>query len=101
MEDAAQLGAEEENEAGYVSPDQHGHDRAHRTINLIVIKIIQAPREYIFRRLPKQAAYYSGRDGVADADVSIREELVNDRKKSESQQQARQGEHDLPKQTAN
>ena len=85
MEDAAQLGAEEENEAGYVSPDQHGHDRAHRAVNLIVIKIIQAPRENIFRRFPKQAADYSARDSVADAYVSIREEFVNDRKKSEGQ----------------
>src|SRR5438309_2058017 len=100
MEDAAQLRAEEENEAGYVSPDQHGHDRTHGAVNLIVIKIIQAPGEDIFRRLPKQAADYSARDGVADAYVSIRQELVNDRKKSEGQQQARQREHNLPKQTA-
>src|SRR2546430_4907373 len=100
MEHTAQLGAEEKNEAGYVSPDQHGNDRTHGAVNLIVIKIIQAPSENIFRRFPKQASDYSARDGVADAYVSIREELVNDRKKSEGQHQASQCEHDLPKHTA-
>ncbi len=79
MEHAAQLRAEEEDEAGYISPDQHGHDRTHWAVNLIVIKIIQAPRENIFRRFPKQPADYSAWDGVADAYVSVREELVNDK----------------------
>src|SRR2546430_14193677 len=100
MEHAAHLRAEEEDEAEYVTPDQHGHDGTHRAVNLIVIKIIQAPRENIFRRSPKQPADYSAWDGVADAYVSVREELVNDRKKSEGQHQASQCEHDLPKHTA-
>src|SRR6266566_9223902 len=97
MEHAAQLRAEEEDEPGYIPPDQHGHDRTHWAVNLIVIKIIQAPRENIFRRFPKQSADYSARDGVADAHVSIRQKLVDDRKKSEGQEQASQCEDNLPK----
>ena len=91
MEYAGQLRAKKQNEAGNVSPRQHRDHRADRAVDLIVVKVIQAPREGILRAFPKEAADNCARNRVTQRHSRVRHESIDDRKEGKGDQQTYQG----------
>src|SRR5207244_4420359 len=77
-----------------------GNYGANRTVDLVIVKIIETPRECIFRGFPKQAANHCTRDSIAKRHMRIRHESVEDDEQCEGDQQADEREYDLPKNTA-
>src|SRR3982750_1041459 len=100
VEHAGQLRAEEEYEAGNIAPDEHPNDGADRAIDLLVIKIIHAPREAVLRSFPQETADDGARDAVADTNVRVRHEAIDDQEQSRSDEQTDEGENGLPEPTA-
>jgi len=100
MEDDGELRAEQEDEARHVAPREHGDDRADRAVNLIIVKIVQARREDVLRRLPQQPGHDRAGDGIAQLDAPARHEAIDEREERDRHGDAHRGEDDLPESVA-
>ena len=86
MKYAGKLGPKKQDQARDITPGQDGHYRADRSINLIVMKIIQTPGKDVLCCFPQKAANQRSRKSVAQRYVSVGHKAVNDYKKGEGHQ---------------
>src|SRR5258707_15831085 len=78
VEHGGKLRPEEKYQTRHVTPGQYCYHRADRAINLIVVKIIQAPGKDILCQLPKKATQKSARKSISQGDLCAGHEAIDE-----------------------
>lgn len=53
MKNGRELRTKQQNQTRDIAPRQNGNDCSHRSVNLVVVKVVQTPRKNVFRQLPQ------------------------------------------------
>src|SRR6185436_17112213 len=77
MEHGGELSAEEQDQTRNVAPRQYSDDRADRSVNLIVVKVVKTQREDVLCYFPQQSCDKRARQSVAQSDICLRHETVD------------------------
>src|SRR5258705_7919489 len=101
VEHGGKLRPEEKYQTRHVTPGKYCYHRADRAINLIVVKIIQAPGKDILCQLPKKATQKGARKSISQGDLRAGHEAIDENEKGNRDQVANCCKHYLPKSTTN
>src|SRR6185436_15632906 len=77
MEHGGELSAEERDQTRDVAPRQYSYDGADRSVDLIVVKIVKAQGEDVLRDFPQESRDKCARQSVAQGDICLRHETVD------------------------
>src|SRR6202040_818245 len=77
VENGGKLRAEQKNQTRNVTPRQHGNHGADRSIDFVVMKIVQAPRKHVFCGFPKEPANHRAWKSVAQCDLGLWHETID------------------------
>ncbi len=77
MEHGGELSAEEKYQTRNVAPRQHCDHCSHRSVNLIVVKVVQARSEDVLRNFPQHSREKRAGQRISQRYICLRHEAID------------------------
>src|SRR5262245_36100684 len=100
MEDGGELCAEEKDQTRNIAPRKNSDDRADRSVNLIVVKVMKTQSEDVLRDFPQQSRQKRTRQSVSQGDCCLRHKAVYQHEERDSDEITKSRKQHLPERTA-
>ena len=100
MKHCGELCAKEKYQTGNVTPRQHCDYSADRSVNLIVMKVMKAQSEDVFRDFPQQSREECARQSISQSDFRFRHKAIDEHEERHRDQITQCRKQHLPERAA-